>query len=183
VNFFGAGTPGPAHTYLARVPATDLLDEASYEVYAGADLDGTPIWNADWTKMEPIFTDRGPKPIAIGEAVYNPTLKRYIATGQGTIGQAAFYESENPWGPWYSIGYFNTNADGTGGWGEMGLAKGVSGGDSLGINFSNAWTSADGKTMWATFSSDGTAPSSALMKGLAGKDFDSFNLVSVTLGD
>ena len=180
--FSNTGVPGPAYTYLVRVPSTDVLTQAAYETYAGLDATGAPVWSADLTQMQPIFTDHGPRPIGIGEAVFNPVLGRYIATGQGTIGQAAFYESVNPWGPWYSIGYYNTEADGTGGWGKFGLTTGTTGGDSLGINFVNAWTSADGATMWAQFSSDGVAPAEALLAPLAGKAFDSYSLVSVTLG-
>jgi hypothetical protein len=181
-SFFSTtGVPGPASTYLVRVPNTQLLTQSAYEAYAGLDMTDNPVWSSDLTQMQPIFTDRGPRPIGIGEAVYNPVLQRYIATGQGTIGQAAFYESVNPWGPWYSVGYYNTDADGTGGWGNLGLPTGTTGGDSLGINFVNAWTSSDGRTMWAQFSSDGTAPTAALLAPLAGNAFDSYSLVSVTL--
>jgi hypothetical protein len=182
-NFFSTtGVPGPAYTYLVRVPNTALLTQSAYQAFTGLDDADHPLWSSDLTQMQPIFTDHGPRPIGLGEAVYNPVLQRYIATGQGTIGQAAFYESVNPWGPWYSIGYYNTNPDGTGGWGDMGLAHGVTGGDSLGINFVNAWTSTDGLTMWAQFSSDGMAPASTELAPLAGKAFDSYSLVSVTLG-
>ena len=189
--FANTALPGPAYTYLARVPNDQLLTQTAYEVFTGFDSSGSPTWgqlysgaqsNGDpiyvfTTVMQPIFTDHGPRPIAIGEAVYNPTLGRYIAVGQGSIAQAAFYESVNPWGPWYNIGYYNTNSDGSGGWGNMGMA-----GSSLGINFVNAWTSSDGLTMWATFSSTGTAPTNSSDPALGGKDLGSFNLISVILG-
>jgi hypothetical protein len=98
------------------------------------------------------------------------------------VNQAAFYDAPNPWGPWTSIGYYNSNHDGTGGWGNLGSTSFRSGwGDALGLNFMNAWTSADGLTMWASFSSDGTAGSSAYLAPLRGQSMDSFSLVSVTL--
>jgi hypothetical protein len=189
--FSNAALPGPAYTYLARVPNAQLLTQTAYEVFTGFDSSGSPTWgqlysgaqsNGDpiyvsTTVMQPIFTDHGPRPIGIGQAVYNPTLGRYIAVGQGSIAQAAFYESVNPWGPWYNIAYYNTNSDGSGGWGNMGMA-----GSSLGIHFVNAWTSSDGLTMWATFSSTGTAPTNISDPALAGRGFDSFNLISVVLG-
>lgn len=180
--FFGSGSPDPVHTYMARVPKNQILTKASYQVYAGADGSGNPIWNADWTKMQPIFTDPGPRPIAISEAVYNPVLKRFIAVAQGYVNQAAFYDSPHPWGPWTSIGYYNSNPDNTGGWGNLGSSSFKTGhGDGLGLHFINAWTSSDGITMWAAFSSDGIAGSGADLTSLAGKSMDSFSLVSVTL--
>jgi hypothetical protein len=132
--------------------------------------------------MQPIFTDPGPRPIAISEAVYNPVLKRFIAVAQGYVNQAAFYDSPHPWGPWTSIAYYNSNPDNTGGWGNLGSSGFKMGhGDALGLHFINAWTSSNGLTMWAVFSSDGIAGSGAELKSLAGKSMDSFSLVSVTL--
>jgi hypothetical protein len=55
------------------------------------------------------------------------------------------------------------------------------GADSLGVHIGNAWTSADGKTMWMVFSSNGLAPSDALFRALAGNWMDSFNAVEVTM--
>jgi hypothetical protein len=189
--FANAPLQGPANTYLARVPNGQLLTQSAYQIFTGFDSSGSPTWGqlysgaqsngnpiyASTSAMQPIFSDHGPRPIGILQAVYNPALGRYIAVGQGAIAQAAFYESVNPWGPWYSIAYYNTNSDGSGGWGNMGMS-----GASLGINFVNAWTSADGLTMWAIFSSTGYAPTDIPDPALAGQNFDSFNLISVVLG-
>jgi hypothetical protein len=83
--------------------------------------------------MQPIFTDPGPRAITIRKVVYNSVLKRFIAVGQGWV-----------------------NSDNTGGWGNLGTTSfGPKVGDALGINFINKWTSSNGLTMWATFSSDG----------------------------
>jgi hypothetical protein len=182
-NFFRDALPGPAYTYLARVPKNQLLTKASYEVFSGLDSSGNPTWNADWTQMRPVFTDRGPRPIAIGRAVYNLALHRFIGIGQGSVNQAVFYDAPNPWGPWTSIGYYNSNSDNTGGWGNLGSTAFQAGhvGDSLGINFINKWTSASGLTMWAAFSSNGTAGENASLPALAGRSMDSLSLVSVTL--
>ena len=180
-DFIGNGTP--TSTYLARVPNNQILTKSAYQVFAGADQSGNPIWNSDWTTMQPIFTDHGPRPIPISMAVYNPALKRFIATGQGYVNQVAFYDAPNPWGPWTSIGYFNSNADNSGGWGNLGSASFESGvtGDALGIQFINKWASSDGLTIWAAFSSDGNAGSAAYLTPLQGQSMDSLSIVSVTI--
>jgi hypothetical protein len=181
-NFFGNGTPGPAYTYLFRVPTDEVLTQAAYQAFAGFDNTGNPIWSSTWSDMQPVFTDPGPRPMGISGVVYNSALGRFIAEGQsGFVNQAAFYDAPNPWGPWTSIGYYNSNPDNTGGWGNLGTASFGFGknGDSLGINFINKWSSAT--TMWAVFSSDGLASAGASLPSLAGQSMDSFNLVSVTL--
>jgi hypothetical protein len=181
INFIGnGGTCGC--TYLARVPNDQLLTKSAYQVYTGVDASGNPQWSSNWNAMQPMFVDNGPRGLPIGKVVYNAALKRFIGVGQGMVNQAAFYDAPNPWGPWTSIGYYNSNHDGTGGWGNLGSTSFRSGwGDALGLNFMNAWTSADGLTMWASFSSDGTAGSSAYLAPLRGQSMDSFSLVSVTL--
>jgi hypothetical protein len=181
-NFIGNGGSCGC-TYLARVPNNQLLTKSAYEVYTGIDASGTPQWSSNWSEMQPIFVDNGPRPLPIGKVVYNSALKRFIGVGQGFVNQDAFYDAPNPWGPWTSIGYYNSNLDNTGGWGNLGTTSfegGVSG-DALGINFINAWTSSDGLTMWAAFSSDGNASSGASLKALQGQRMDSFSLVSVRL--
>ena len=115
--------------------------------------------------------------------VYNSALKRFISVGQGDVNQAAFYDSPNPWGPFTTIAYYQSATSNLGGWGNLGTSSfnGNNVGASLGINFMNGWTSANGETMWATFSSNGDASSSADLVPLQGETMDSFSLVSVTL--
>jgi hypothetical protein len=173
------------NSYLARVPNNEILTKSAYQLFGGLDSGGNPIWNtpnSTWSNMQPAFTDRGPNPLNIGAPAYNPGLNRYIAVALGNfVNQAAFYEAPNPWGPWRSIGYYNSTPT-TGGWGNLGDSSFTNGhGDSIGINFINKWTSSNGKTMWAVFSSDGTAGNAGDLVPLRGLDMDSFNLVSVTL--
>jgi hypothetical protein len=180
-NFIGNGG-GPPSAYMARVPNTQLLTQSAYQVFAGVDAWGVPKWSPTWTDMQPIFTDPGPRSLILGKISYNSVLHRFIGVGQGFVNQAAFYDAPNPWGPWTAFGYFNSNLDNTGGWGNLGTTSFGSGhGDALGINFINTWTSSDGLTMWATFSSDGNASSDASLTSLQGKDMDSYSLVSATL--
>jgi hypothetical protein len=179
----GTNATGPAYTYLLRVPGNQVTTLSAYQCVAGFDTAGKPLWDSDLSHRKPIFTDQNAKPMSIGEAFYNAGIHRYIGVAQGVyVNQAAFYEAPNPWGPWKTIAYYNSNADNTGGWGNLGSSAFTVGhGDSLGIHFINAWTSKDGLTMWATFSSDGNAPADADLAPLAGKDMDSISLVEVTL--
>lgn len=181
------GTVQAARTYLARVPARQVLNRAAYRYFAGLDAHGRPVWSAAVELMQPIFTDRNPaRPGcrsvcnmagAITEVVYNSALHRYLGTAQGDrIGQTSFYDSPEPWGPWTVVEYNNIDpASGAGGWGNLGSA-----GSTLGAHPVNAWTSADGRSLWVTYSSDGTAPADALFPP-PGAPLDSFNLVRVDL--
>jgi hypothetical protein len=177
-----------ATTYLARVPRKHVLQHEAYRYFAGLDSNGHPIWSDDQKKMEPVFADRNPSQPGCGgrcgmgspleDAVYNSGLRRYIATAQGEyVGQTSFYDAPHPWGPWTTISYNNIDPQtGPGGWANLGIA----GGESLGVHLVNAWTSADGLSLWFIYSSDGTAPAGALFPP-AGTKLDSFNLVGARL--
>jgi hypothetical protein len=179
----------PTNTYLARVPKEKILTQSAYEYFAGLGSKGAPIWSADTDRMQPVFSDRNVDEAGCGnvctmgspvaEAVYVPALKRYVAVAQGGYAaQTSFYEAPNPWGPWAVIAYNNIDAaTGTGGWANLGTAAG----ESLGVHIVNAWTSSNGQTLWATYSSSGTAPAGALFPP-AGTAMDSFNLVRADLG-
>jgi hypothetical protein len=183
----GPKTP-PVHTYLARVAKTRLRVHSAYQYFSGLDGRGDPIWHADVEEMQPIFTDRNgneagcggqcSRASALEEAVYNSGLKRYIGVAQADyLAQTSFYDAPQIWGPWTLISYNAIDTTtGLGGWGNLGTAAG----DALGAHFVNAWTSADGQTMWATFSSNGIAPIEALFPA-PGTAMDSFNLLSVRL--
>jgi hypothetical protein len=185
---WGAHNPPPTHTYLARVPADKLVTQSAYEYFSGFNSKGVPIWSTDAGRMQPVFSDRNAdqrgcealcsmgSPIA--EAVYVSALKRYIGVAQGGYAaQTSFYEAPNPWGPWAVVAYNNIDAaTGSGGWANLGTAAG----ESLGVHLVNAWTSASGQTLWATYSSSGTAPAGALFPP-ADTAMDSFNLVRVDL--
>jgi hypothetical protein len=179
----------PTNTYLARVPNDKIVTQSAYEYFAGLDSKGAPIWSSDADQMQPVFSDRNVDEAGCGkvctmsspieEAVYVSALNRYIAVAQGGYAaQTSFYEAPNPWGPWAVISYSNIDAaTGSGGWANLGTAAG----ESLGVHIVNAWTSSTGQTLWATYSSSGTAPAGALFPP-AGTAMDSFNLVRVDLG-
>jgi hypothetical protein len=177
-----AATKAPdtsANTYLARVSKHHVLQRDAYRYFAGVDAKGRPVWSDDRKQMQPVFTDRNPSQLSTLEsAIYNPGIRRYIATAQGAyIGQTSFYDAPQLWGPWTTISYNNIDPQtGAGGWANLGKA----GGGSLGVHIVNAWTSADGSSLWMTYSSDGKAPADALFPP-PGTMLDSFNLVRAHL--
>jgi len=187
-NWGNAHPSLPTNTYLARVPHDKVVTQGAYEYFAGLDSTGAPIWSSDTDQMQPIFIDRNVDEAGcdkvctmaspLEEAVYVPALKRYIAVAQGGYAaQTSFYEAPEPWGPWAVIAYNNIDAaTGSGGWANLGTAAG----ESLGVHIVNAWSSSTGHTLWATYSSSGTAPAGALFPP-AGTAMDSFNLVKVDL--
>jgi hypothetical protein len=115
--------------------------------------------------------------------VYNAQLKRFISLAQGgRVNEDSFYDSPTPWGPFTVIGYYPSNLDHTGGWGDLGSTTfSTSAGSTLGVNFINKWTSSDGLTMWAAFSSVKAAGPNAELIPLANMNMDSYSLVSATL--
>ncbi len=186
-SYWTGGDSAPARTFLARVAPTRILSRSAYRYFAGIDARGNPIWSANDERMQPIFSDRNPaRPGCSGscnmtgaltEAVYNTALRRYIGTAQGdSIGQTAFYDAPEPWGPWTVISYNNIDpASGSGGWGNLGAT-----GSTLGAHPVNAWTSDDGLGMWVIYSSDSKAPPGSRFPP-EGTLLDSFNLVKVDL--
>lgn len=181
-NFFGDGGLCSC-TYMMRVPREKLLAKEAYEVFVGTDLWGNAQWNSVWTSAQPIFEDKGSRPMHLKKMVYNARLKRFISLAQGNrVNEASFYDSPTPWGPFTVIGYYPSNLDHTGGWGNLGatLFSGNSG-STLGVNFINKWTSSNGLTMWAAFSSTKLASPNADLLPLANASMDSYSLVSTTL--
>lgn len=184
-----AAAEGPAaRTYLARVAKRDILVPAAYQYFGGLDSHSRPVWSVDAARMQPIFSDRNGRQAGCGgqcmmsgtleEAVYNSALKRFIGVAQGNyLAQTSFYESAHPWGPWATVSYNNIDAaSGAGGWGNLGTGAG----ESLGVHPVNAWTGADGRSMWVTYSSDGVAPVGAAFPA-AGAKLDALHLVRVDL--
>jgi len=183
---------GPSTAYLWRVKPAGILDDTQYQAFTGLDENGDPIWQGGSfsllnSVMAPVFTANGKAAFPLSSVVYNAGLNRYIASSEGDVNGVAFYEAPNPWGPWAAIGalgsgFFSPNANNSGGWGNLGTVGGwaAKSGAGCGINFAPKWTSADGKTMWIVFSSNGLASSSASLVSLQGQELDSFSAVPVT---
>jgi hypothetical protein len=182
MNFLGDGGLCSC-TYLARVPKDQMLTKSAYEVYTGTGLYGVPTWSANWSSMQPIFQDNGPRPMHLKKMVYNSQLKRFISLAQGSkVNEDSWFDSPTPWGPFTVIASYPSQLDHTGGWGNIGSTTfSTSAGGTLGVNFINKWTSADGLTMWAAFSSNKNAGPNTELLPLANQSMDSYSIVSTTL--
>ncbi len=156
------GLKGGNRLYLARAPRARLREGAAYEFFHGLDAAAKPAWVAQSAEAKPIFTD--PNGVAPGSIVYDPGLKRFLLTcfhvGPGQLG---LFDAPSPWGPWTTIAYYED-------WGRMGVE-----GEGLTCGFPQKWMSADGLTLWSTFSAYGDGAK----KGI--NAHDRFNLVKATL--
>lgn len=140
----------PGQIDLMRVPKDKIIDQASYEFFAGFDGNNQPIWVTDLAARLPVFED----PNGVGWNVsvsYNPGLKRYLLATEHTESfesNLGIFDASQPWGPWTTVGYYNN-------WGEFDGA--------FFWNFSNKWLSADGKNFTLIFTGVG--------------DYDSWNSI------
>jgi hypothetical protein len=142
----------PGKIDLARVPKDLMMDQASYEFYAGLDDGGKPIWTSNEKKRKAVFED----PNGVGWNVsvsYNPALKRYFLMtehAESFKGNLGIFDAPEPWGPWATVGYYS-------GWGGFG--------STFYWNFSNKWLSADGKDFIMVFTGTGANDSWNMVRG------------------
>jgi hypothetical protein len=157
-----------AHVFLSRVPKDQLGNDpatsGAFEYLTGVDIRGRPrSWSTSQVDASPVFSDPAGADVLV---VYNAPLRRFLLSSShnpggtaatASAGQVGLFEAPRPWGPWSTVGYYDT-------WGSLGAQ---SYGDYLGLVFPTQWISPDGRTLWAVFSSLG--------------QYDSFNLVKATL--
>jgi len=151
----------PGKLSLARVNKANIWDGNAYEWVSGFDGSGNPTWSSNISNHVPVFEDASGGVGWCLSVVYNAGLSRYIlttehgATYTDSKASLGFFESENPWGPWKTITYYDNWASGSG---ISGVNKTFFG------NFSNKWTSSDGRNFAFIFSGD--------------EDMDSYNSVT-----
>lgn len=131
------GVQRPGEISLMRVPVGQLADRSAYEFFTGLDSRGTPGWSSDIGERAPVFSDPE-NGVMLASVTYNAGLGRYLLVAQQRSmepgGYIGIYESDAPWGPWRKVLLEDA-------W-ELGLQNGEY---SVFWNFSNKWTSADGK--------------------------------------
>jgi hypothetical protein len=114
-----------------------LAERDTYRFFAGLDSRGAPRWSEDIAQRQPVFSDRE-NGVMRTAVTYNAGLDRYLlVTQQRTVqrgGYIGIYESDTPWGPWRTVVFDDA-------W-ELGLQEGYK---SVYWNFSNKWTSDDGR--------------------------------------
>ena len=136
--------------YLARVPATSILDRSTWEFYAGADASGAPLWSPDITQKVPVPVDtrllypvmsgtdcpENQAVIAQGGVVYDAPLQRYIFSSW-SCATHEFYEAPAPWGPWR---HFLSN--------DFGPLRLPQNRGQYGTSIPSKFISSDGKTLY-----------------------------------
>ncbi|HEY6482180.1 MAG TPA: hypothetical protein VIY54_01510 [Steroidobacteraceae bacterium] len=154
--------------YLKRIPQARLMEDPEQsgvcQYLTGIDERGNPrSWSGSAADAAAVFIDPNGADVQV---VYDAALGRFLLTSghnpggslqSASAGQWGLFEAPHPWGPWATVGYYDT-------WAELGSATR---GDYLGVILPSKWISRDGRTLWAVFSSMG--------------QYDSFNTVRATL--
>jgi len=128
----------PGKISLFRAHKDKLGTASGYQFFAGLDKNHLPKWTADINQRQPVFQDQ--RGTMRTSASYNPGLKRYflitqlISRFQDEGGMIGIFEAKEPWGPWKEV--LAKNA-----W-QLGLQNGKK---TIFWNFSNKWTSPNGK--------------------------------------
>ena len=150
VTHDGPMADGPAdRMILMRVPQDRIVDRHAYEFFVETDLRGDPIWSSDIDQRGAVFEH--PDACLRSGISYCAPLQRYLwwqhipqPPGHRDRGDTRFdggfgiYEAPEPWGPWRTV-YFTEQWD-------------VGPGERA--EFPPKWISADGRTLYLTFSGD-----------------------------
>ena len=130
----------PGYIDLARVHKSKIMDREAYTFFSGM-KDGKPQWTKNIADRKPVFENQD----GVGWCMnvsYNSGLQRYLLTTEHTEthrGNIAIFDAPEPWGPWTTVCYQQN-------WGEGHFPL-----NTFFWNFSNKWTSADGKQFTLLF--------------------------------
>lgn len=139
----------PGEMTLMRVPKDTILVRSAYTFFNGLDAGGNALWTADCSNRAPVFRDAN----GVGwnvSAAYNAGLNRYVLVTEHNVsnsGDIGMFDAPEPWGPWTTVLYTSDL-----------------GGDQVPdeiffANFSNKWTSADGRDFTLIFTGTGESDS------------------------
>jgi hypothetical protein len=146
---------------LTRFPPAKWNVSSAYQYFSGTAA--APAWSSRLGARRPIFHD--PAGARQPTLQYVPGLQRYLLTAAHTRpGQVGVFDAPNMYGPWTTSYYANDWL----GLGTRGLY--------FSIYFPLKWQSADGRTLWATFSCHNGGQT-----GGCGQYHDRLNMVRATL--
>ena len=113
------------------------------------------MWSSNVADKKAVFVD--PNGVLWGvNAVYHPVSKRYLITVRhNTNGGWGIFDAPEPWGPWTTVGYYESSFFGAGNISAS----------TFFWNFSNKWLSADGKTFRLIFTGIGDNDSWNVVRG------------------
>lgn len=137
----------PGRISLIRVPVDKLAQRESYEFFAGIDEKNNEIWTKDINSRSSVFSDK--HGVMRTSVTYNSGLKKFLLITQQISrfkdkGFMGVYESTKPWGPWKTVKFDSP-------W-NMGIQNGSK---SIFWNFSNMWTSTNGKNFSMIYTGPG----------------------------
>ena len=150
---------------LIRAPADNVANSAAHEYFSGSATD--PAWSTKAADASSVFDRPGRRVVSCrdlhsgAEALY--PCGGPLENGTPSANKLGIFEAPDPWGPWRTV-YYADNF------------LGLRGGSHLGMHFPIKWQSADGRTLWATFSCHNN-----LAPGSCGQYHDRFNMMKVTL--
>ncbi|RMH05960.1 MAG: DUF4185 domain-containing protein [Nitrospirae bacterium] len=136
----------PGEIALMRVPKTAIMDRSAYEFFAGLTPQGVPIWTQNIQDRKPVFED----PNGVGwntSVTYNQGLDRYFLMtehGQTSKGKLGIFDAPEPWGPWTTVLYTEQ-------FGDSAIEA-----STFFWNFSNKWSSVDGREFVMIFTGIGS---------------------------
>jgi hypothetical protein len=146
---------------LTRFPPAKWNVSSAYQYFSGTAA--APAWSSRLGARRPIFHD--PAGARQPTLQYVPGLQRYLlAAAHSGPGQVGVFDAPNMYGPWTTSYYAND-------W--LGLGKS---GEYWSMYFPLKWQSADGRTLWATFSCHNGRDT-----GACGPYHDRLNMMRVTL--
>ncbi|TNG01451.1 MAG: DUF4185 domain-containing protein, partial [Gammaproteobacteria bacterium] len=138
----------PGEISLMRVPRDAMAKRDRYEFFAGINDQGQASWSKDVDQRSSVFSDANG--VMRTSVSYNEGLQRYLLITQQVSrfqknGHIGIYEAEQPWGPWRTVLFASP-------W-ELGLQTGNK---SVYWNFSNKWSSKDGRQFSLVYTGPGS---------------------------
>lgn len=136
--------------YMYRMPVATITDKTTYEYYSGTST--VAAWSSNAADRQPIFTDENHVG-ATAQMSYIPGIDRYLIAVPHWIGGdvndrgIGLFESPNPWGPWRTATYHNTDWCGQRGHINLGYSIPTK---------TPEWLSTDGLTFHVIYSGTGT---------------------------
>ncbi len=83
--------------YLARVQETQILNQSSYQYYAGLSGEDIPLWSTNHNDAEPILE----APTGEISIMWNSYLEKYMMLNLDDVAKKIYVRTaQSPWGPW-----------------------------------------------------------------------------------
>jgi hypothetical protein len=158
-----------ARIYLRRVRTDELTGDPQqpghFEYFAGMPYAGAALWSVRELDAVPVFGEPTGPPWGVRHWGHRLCTHHSgaICSRPGTMHRSAgsvFSKPRHPRGPWATLAYYED-------WGGLNETAG----EGTGLGLPTQWMSADGRSLWMTFSRENRG---------ADNEFDSLNLTRAT---